>query len=568
MRRTLLLAFVLMIGTYAGYAQSPPGINYQGIARNPDGKPLALKDIAIRVNILRDGANGDVEYSEIHVLKTNSFGLFTLVIGSGQVENGNFAFISWAVGNKWLRVDMDTEGGNAFKTMGSQQFMSVPYAFYAKYSGNTNGGGGPPPPPLVAGQGIQIDNNIISITSDVDNSATNELQNLSASSAGTTRTIAITNGTSATIDIDDGDANSTNEIQNLSLSSNTLTLSAGTGSPSSVNLAPFMDNTDNQQMTLLGNTLSLTNDMTPVDLSSYLDDTDEQRIFLAGTNLSIDRGGSVNLSGFLDNTDNQDLSLNPATHSLSLTSDPTPVNLSAYLDNTDGQSLSLGSPTVNTRTINIQNATGVTFNIDDADANPANEIQSLTFNNATRVLSLSSSNTVTIPDAQTLNQVLTQGNDANGQRISNIAAPAASNDATTKQYVDAADAATNARISANYAFKANFSYSQLLSVGNNITIPLTDNFDSFSVVGATTFTAATAGTYLFFVDGSISSILGGPSISILYSGTKYPVAIASNNRYNSTFMFQLTAGQTVSLVGDGLGIGSNISGTFFGHKLP
>jgi len=120
-------------------------------------------------------------------------------------------------------------------------------------------------------------------------------------------------------------------------------------------------NTDNQDLTLLGNTLSLTNDGTPVNLSTYLDNTDNQRtdVFqLSGNNLqlSLQNDGiatqNVNLSSFLDNTDNQDLNL--AGNILSLTNDATSVNLSAYLDNTDNQNLSLAG-----KTLSISNGNNV-----------------------------------------------------------------------------------------------------------------------------------------------------------------------------------------------------------------
>lgn len=693
-----LLSIALLLCALAGRAQSPPGINYQGVARNLDGKPLVLKDITIRINIVKDGESGPVEYSETHTLKTNSFGLFTLVIGTGSVVTGDFAFISWAMGNKWLRVEMDPDGGNRFQLMGSQQFMSVPYAFYAKYSGNS----------LSPGQGISITNNVISNTGDADNSATNELngslilgadnklrltdaggtkeadlsalamyqaldhvlglgndagahpitnlgepsvasdaatkgyvdskivpgdpssvneiqnlalsgdilsitnnpaatlidlsgyrdntdsqnlsstsvgtnrtinitggssttidvadndnnptneiQNLSSTAAGTNRTINISGGTSTTFDVADGDASSTNELQSLSLTTNTLTLSNGGGS---INLAPYLDNTDNQQLTILSNTLSLTNDSSPIDLSPYLDDTDDQSLSLVGSTLSITDGGSVNLAPFLDNTDSQDLTL--IGTSLSLSGDGTPVNLAPFLDNTDNQNLSVGVSGTN-RTINITGGSGATFSVADGDSDATNEVQSLTWVPATRNLSISMGNNVTIAETQTMAQVLTQGNDAGGQRIANIGTPTASSDAATKQYVDNADAAINARISANYAFKTGFAYSSLLTLGNDIPIPLSgEEFDDFGVVGPASFSAATAGTYIFIVDGAIS----GANVSLLYNGTKYPVAL-SGGRTNTTFMFRLTAGQTVSLVLDGLGVATNLSGSFFGYKL-
>ncbi len=166
----------------------------------------------------------------------------------------------------------------------------------------------------------------------------------------------------------EGDGSSTNEIQRLTLTGNTLQIESG----NSVNLSGYLDNTDNQDLSLSGNTLSLTNDASTVNLSAYLDNTDAQNlsftspnltisggntvdlsalsaagsdnqtINLSGNTLAIEDGNSVDLSGFMDNTDNQDLSLSENT--LSLTNDASAVNLSAYLDNTDAQTLSFTSP--------------------------------------------------------------------------------------------------------------------------------------------------------------------------------------------------------------------------------
>ena len=71
--------------------------------------------------------------------------------------------------------------------------------------------------------------------------------------------------------------------QDLSLNGNTLSL---TQDPTSVNLTAYLDNTDEQDLSLSGNTLSLTNDLSPVDLSLYLDNTDNQDLNLSGNTLS------------------------------------------------------------------------------------------------------------------------------------------------------------------------------------------------------------------------------------------------------------------------------------------
>jgi hypothetical protein len=144
--KKLLLSLVLAILTLAAYSQAPKGINYQGVARDSDGKPIINKNISVHISILKNEANGEVEYSETHKPQTNQFGLFTLLIGQGTPGTGSFAFISWAVGNKWLQIEIDPEGGSSFQLAGTQQLMSVPYAFYSEYSGNSSG--------LTAGQAL------------------------------------------------------------------------------------------------------------------------------------------------------------------------------------------------------------------------------------------------------------------------------------------------------------------------------------------------------------------------------------------------------------------------------
>jgi hypothetical protein len=132
------------------------------------------------------------------------------------------------------------------------------------------------------------------------------------------------------------------DAQDLALTTNTLSLT-NDGTP--VDLSGYLDNTDAQDLTLTTNTLSLTNDGTAVDLSGYLDNIDAQTVSLTGTTLAISNGNTADLSSLQDGigTDAQDLSL--STNTLSLTNDGTPVDLSGYLDNTDAQTVSLTGTT-------------------------------------------------------------------------------------------------------------------------------------------------------------------------------------------------------------------------------
>jgi hypothetical protein len=248
MKRFLPLFIIFLFCVISSLAQAPRGINYQGVARDSEGNPLTTKNISVRIGILKNSSSGEVEYSETHKPQTNQFGLFTLVIGQGTKITGDFAFISWAIGTKWLQVEIDPNGGDTFTLAGSQQLMTVPYAFYAEYSGS--GGAS-----LTAGPGISITNSVVSNTGDADNNATNELQNLSevltrSNNAGgvkITNLGAPTAGTDAAtknyVDAQnalDLDQSNTNEIQDLTLNptTNVLRITNNTAA-TNINLTPY-----------------------------------------------------------------------------------------------------------------------------------------------------------------------------------------------------------------------------------------------------------------------------------------------------------------------------------------
>ncbi len=556
--RFFLIGFLFCAALiFQARGQAPQGINYQGVARDSNGKPLISQDISVRITILKDGSSGDTEFAEIHTVKTNSFGLFMLVIGHGKATSGSFEFISWAIGNKWLQIELDPAGGNSFQLMGSQQLMSVPYAFYSTYSGNG----------LTAGQGIKIQNSQVINTGDADSNPANEtitdftLENkkLKLTEAGVTKEVDLSSMTAAqnlsevltsgnnaggqkitnlatpnaTTDAatkqyvdnhSDADNNASNEIQDLTKTGNTLSLS---GDGSTVDLTPYLDNTDSQSLSLTGNTINLTSSPTSIDLSSFLDNTDNQDLSLTGNTLSLTNDASpINLSPYLDNTDNQDLTLTGNT--LGLANDATTVNLAPYL-------------------------------------------QTLTYAGATNTLSISGGNNVAI--TTTLNQVLSTSTDANAHTIANLAAPTNNNDAATKKYVDDADALLSSRISTTYAFKTAFSYSNTSgSVVNDQQLPFTtEEFDDFNILSGSTFTASENGTYVFMVEGSYFTAAVG-QLSLFYNSVKYSVALvvpwgATIPKFNATFMFKLTTGQTVRLIGDNVPINGQFSGNFYGYKL-
>ncbi|MEL7427001.1 MAG: hypothetical protein AAFN81_28670, partial [Bacteroidota bacterium] len=239
---------------------------------------------------------------------------------------------------------------------------------------NIGGGFYVPAPPNTDNQTLSIGANQLAISGGNSVDLTPYLDNTDAQVLAVTAVaggtnLSISNGN--TIFIPD---NSGTDDQTLNLIGTSLAIEDG----NSIDLSALLDNTDNQVLTLSGNSIQLTSDdgTDTIDLSPYLDntdsqvlfgnltgtdlilnvsggntitiplasiDTDDQTLSLVGNALTIADGNTVDLSAFLDNTDNQVLSL--AGNVLTLSSDDgnDTVNLAAYLDNTDAQTLSVAS---------------------------------------------------------------------------------------------------------------------------------------------------------------------------------------------------------------------------------
>lgn len=118
------------------FAQAPQEISYQGVARSTSGTVLPNQNIGIKLDLHQGSAAGTIVFSESHNKTTNAFGLFTLGIGSSNTSG--FTSINWANGPYFLEVSMDPAGGTSYSSVGTQQFMSVPYALYAQTAGNAS----------------------------------------------------------------------------------------------------------------------------------------------------------------------------------------------------------------------------------------------------------------------------------------------------------------------------------------------------------------------------------------------------------------------------------------------
>lgn len=136
-RKVLIIASLILLLTASIeiVAQVPNSFNYQAIARDALGNPVANQSISLRFSILENSQTGNIIYVETHIVPTNQFGLFSVAIGQGLPFYGTFNSIQWSNGNFYIMVELDVNGGSFYVPMGTTKLLSVPFAMYAANSG-------------------------------------------------------------------------------------------------------------------------------------------------------------------------------------------------------------------------------------------------------------------------------------------------------------------------------------------------------------------------------------------------------------------------------------------------
>jgi hypothetical protein len=132
--KSLVFLFVFIFICNLLSSQVPQGINYQACARDGSGNPISGETIDVMVGILSDTTATPVIVREelFSTIKTNSYGMFTLVPGTGTYQSGSvvkFSDIDWVSKPLFLRVKINYKGN--WKYLGSAKLWSVPYSFIA-----------------------------------------------------------------------------------------------------------------------------------------------------------------------------------------------------------------------------------------------------------------------------------------------------------------------------------------------------------------------------------------------------------------------------------------------------
>ena len=172
----------LLIGFLSTISFAQNGFNYKALITD-NGNALANQSVNIRFTLLENGTT--FVYQETHSAMTDANGIVSVDIGEGTVVSGDFATLDWGDNTYFLKVEIDT--GSGYQDFGTSELKYVPYAKYADKAGNVFSGD------------------------------FNDLTNVPA-------------GLSDGDDVNDADHDPSNEIQTISKTGNTITLSNGGGS--------------------------------------------------------------------------------------------------------------------------------------------------------------------------------------------------------------------------------------------------------------------------------------------------------------------------------------------------
>lgn len=182
-----LLSIVACLLTLSVFAQTPQKLSYQAVIRDNSNNLLENQTVGMQISILQ---NSTPIYSETHTTATNTNGLVTIEIGTGTT-NDSFNTIDWSTGPFFVKTETDPTGGTNYTISGTSQLLSVPYALYAEsaanvFSGNFNSLNNIPAGLINGDDDTQLTESQVDafvannnfITTEIDGSTTNEIQNL------------------------------------------------------------------------------------------------------------------------------------------------------------------------------------------------------------------------------------------------------------------------------------------------------------------------------------------------------------------------------------------------------
>ena len=128
---------------FAGIGQSPPGFSFQSILKDSMGGVARNITGLIKCQILKNSVAGEMVFEELHSIKTNNDGIFSIIIGQGKkiggIANSLYA-IDWGHETYYLSLKTAITPSQSIRInpalltytdIGTTQLWSVPFALFA-----------------------------------------------------------------------------------------------------------------------------------------------------------------------------------------------------------------------------------------------------------------------------------------------------------------------------------------------------------------------------------------------------------------------------------------------------
>lgn len=130
-------------------SQAPAGFPFQSIIKDNNGVIAKSMDAYVKCRIIRSLPTGNVSYEEVHQVRTNDDGIFSIIIGQGTRISGEMSLyaIDWGKDLFYLNLKTVIPSSTSIKwydpslnytDIGTTQLWSVPYALYAGNSNQAN----------------------------------------------------------------------------------------------------------------------------------------------------------------------------------------------------------------------------------------------------------------------------------------------------------------------------------------------------------------------------------------------------------------------------------------------
>lgn len=118
---SVLVIVAMMCGSFILNAQQKNYINYQGVVRDADNELMVEESVEIGIALKFGTSNAPIQYQENHFITTDINGVFSLQIGSGISNSGDYENLPWGEASF---VAVSFNGSE----LGTTELMAVPYA--------------------------------------------------------------------------------------------------------------------------------------------------------------------------------------------------------------------------------------------------------------------------------------------------------------------------------------------------------------------------------------------------------------------------------------------------------